>query len=281
MPVSSEYVRFGDQIGYFARPQHAATALPSVVLIHDLLGLDGYVESLAHRLAAAGYAVLAPDLFAVDGVRPPQFQRDRIDEAMGFLARQPPALAFDVTARDAALDGLPEAERSRIRETIGEVFSFAAPAKLGAFVPPLRTAVRYLVGKRDDTRGQRVACVGEGLSARLACEEPSLSAAVVLYGTTPAPEMVAQIRCPVLAIYGSEDVRVNEGIARFADGMRRVGTYFEWHTYEGARHGFFNDTKPTVYDVDASRHAFARILMFLAGNLADDRAGRRMSEASN
>jgi carboxymethylenebutenolidase len=263
MAVVGEWVRYADQLGYLALPENTAGPLPGVVLIHDLLGLDGHDEDVARRLAAAGYAVLVPDLFAVAGERPIPLSRARIVEAMRFMSGLPLALASDGAARDAALSRLPEADRRRIGATLQQVLAFASPSGLRSLLGPLRTAVRHLGHERHETRGQRIAGVGEGLSALLACHEPELSAAAVFYGMTPQPEELAAIRCPVIAFYGAKDARVNAGIPGFAEAMSRVGMPFEWHVYEGAGHGFFNDAAAAHYDVTASRDAFARLLMFL------------------
>jgi carboxymethylenebutenolidase len=266
MAVVDEWVRYESQLAYLALPQHAAAPLPGVVLIHDLMGLDEYVEDVARRIAAAGYAVLAPDLFAVDRARPPSLERERIVEAMRFLSRQP-AVVTDRAARASALAELPEPERTQVEETINGVFAFGAPPMLQSLLGPVRLAVRYLRHERRETRGQRVASVGEGLSALLACAEPELSGAIVFYGMTPPAESLRTIGCPVLAFYGAEDARVNAGIAAFDEGMKAAGMPFEWHVYERAGHGFFNDTKPAYYDVGASRDAFARLLLFLLTTL--------------
>ena len=132
---------------------------------------------------------------------------------------------------------------------------------------PLRRTVRYLRLERAETRGQKVAALGEGLSALLACEEPELAGAVVFYGATPAATKLAQIRCPVIAFYGGKDARINAGIPDLVEGMRLTDTRLEYHVYEGAGHGFFNDTKPAYYDLAASRDSFARLLMFLLETL--------------
>ncbi len=263
MAVVEEWVRYGDQLGYLALPRHAAVPLPGVVLIHDVLGLDEYAEDVARRIAAAGYGVLAPDLFAIAGTRPPALARERVVEALRFLGGLPAAVLTDGAARDAARSRLPEPEALRIDETIPAVLAFITPSGLRSLVGPLRTAVRYLRYERPETRGQKVASVGEGLSALLACHEPELSAAAVFYGLTPPAEALTAIRCPIIAFYGAQDERINEGIVGFADGMRAAGMPFEWHLYAGAGHGFFNDTEPTYFDVTASRDAFARLLMFL------------------
>jgi len=193
----------------------------------------------------------------------PALARERVVEALRFLGGLPAAVLTDGAAREAALSRLPEPEALRIGETIPAVLAFSTPAGLRSLVGPLRTAVRHLWYERPETRGQKVASVGEGLSALLACHEPEPSAAAVFYGMTPSAEELTAIRCPIIAFYGAQDERVNEGIVGFADGLRAADMPFEWHLYAGAGHGFFNDTQPAYYDVTASRDAFARLLMFL------------------
>jgi carboxymethylenebutenolidase len=138
---------------------------------------------------------------------------------------------------------------------------------LAGYIAPLREAVRYLRSERPETKDQPVACVGfcmgGGLSALLACEEPELSGAAVFYGTTPPPEKVALVNCPIYAFYGSADARVNAGIPAFEQGMKEVGKPFEYHLYDGAGHSFFNDTRGS-YNVNAARDSFARALSFFS-----------------
>ena len=113
-------------------------------------------------------------------------------------------------------------------------------------------------------------CMGGGLSALLACEEPEIDAAAVFYGSCPPDDKAAGIRCPVIGFYGSKDQRVNVGIPAFAAAMKQSGGSFESHIYEGANHAFFNDTGQ-VYDVNAARDAWARLMAFYAAHLAPGR----------
>lgn len=270
MAIRSEWVQYGDQIGYLAWPERAAAPLPAVVVIQEAWGVNDQIESVTRRIAAAGYVALAPDLYAVKGERPPALSRERIEKAMAFMQRLPPGTMMDPTVRDAELAKLPETDRRQISESFGQIFGSGAPDRLQRFVDPLRNAVRYLRSERPETRQQRVGCVGfcmgGGLSALLACEEPELSAAAVFYGSTPAAERIAKINCPVIAFYGEKDQRVNAGIPVFEEGMRRGGKSFEHHIYQEAAHAFFNDDRPS-YDVRASRDSFARLLAFFVKNL--------------
>ena len=269
MAIKDERIRYGDRRGYLARPEHAATALPGVVVIHDLLGLNDHFEDVTRRIAAAGYAALAPDLFAAGGERPSPLAQERIDEAMTFLGRLPSAVRSDPVAREAEIARLAEPEGFRIRETIGQLFAFAAPSRWEGPVGALRDAVRYLRWERPETLGQKVACMGEELSILLACAEPELSGAAVFYANAPSAAGLAEIRCPIIAFYGANDAHASAGIPGFADAMSKADRSFEYHVYEGAGRGFFCDTKPNYYDVRASRDAFARLLTFFLKTLTD------------
>jgi carboxymethylenebutenolidase len=268
MAIKGEWVHFGRQVGFLAFPERAARPLPGVIVIQEIGGVNDQIEDVTRRIAAAGYAALAPDLFTVDGERPEALSKERIDETFAFMVTMPPASRFDPAVREAAMAKLPEAARERINESFARIFSM--PAAQPTFVEPLRSAVRYLRSERPETKGRKVGCVGfcmgGGLSALLACEEPEISGAAVYYGNTPAAEKLAKIGCPVIAFYGGNDQRVNAGIPAFEEGMRKAGQGFEYHVYEGANHAFFNDDGP-AYEVNASRDAFARTLSFFAEHL--------------
>lgn len=273
MPIHGEWIRYGDQSGYFAFPEKAARPLPAVIVIQEIWGVNAQIMDVANRIAAAGYAALAPDLFAVDGKRPPALEPVRVDETIAFGAALPAEKRFDPAAREEALSKLDPEPRARISETFAAMWS--TPGRLPALVAPLRAAVAHLRHEREETRGQSLGCVGfcmgGGLSALLACEEPELDAAAIFYGSSPPSEKVASIACPVIGFYGSNDQRVNSGIPGFAQAMRDAGKSYEYHIYEGANHAFFNETG-AVYDVNASRDAWVRLLAFYSRHLAEGRS---------
>jgi carboxymethylenebutenolidase len=267
MSIQGEWIRYGEGSGYFAKPASITGGLPGVLVIQEVGGVNEHIEDVTRRIAAAGYAALAPDLFAIEGKRPAPVSRERITEAFGFAATLPPGTMFDPVTREAALARLAEPDRLRIMETFGQVFSFAQPGRAESLMGPLRGAFRHLRDERAETRGQKTACVGfcmgGGLSALLACEEPELSGAAVFYGMTPQAGKIAKIACPVIAFYGAKDQRVNAGIPGFVEAMHAGGKPFEHHVYDGAGHAFFNDDAPS-YDAKAARDSFARLLAFFS-----------------
>lgn len=266
MPLLTEWVRFENQVGYLARPDRANTPLPSLVVVQEVWGVDEHIQDVTRRLASAGYAALAPDLYAPGGQRPPALAAERIAEVQTFMASLAPAVRGDPAAREAAMLDLPEPARTRTRESHRAIYANLAPGRLDALLPGLHASITYLQETCAASRGQKVACVGfcmgGGLTALLACEEPRLAGAAIFYGSSPPADRVPAIACPLIGFYGSLDPRIGAGLPAFIAALDAAGKRFEPHVYQGAQHAFFNDTR-AAYDVRAARDAYARLLEFL------------------
>ena len=268
MPIRSEWVSYGEHSGYLAWPDRAVLPLPALLVIQEVWGVDAHIEDVANRLAAAGYAALVPDFYARHGERPAAWSRERVAEAQAFVNSRPSVNWTDPNVRQVEISKLPDTQRRRVDETMDALF---APLAAGAVqgeqqVKPALAATRFLHQACPMTLGQKVAsvgfCVGGALSALLACHDPQLAGAVIFYGSSPPAELAKRIRCPVRGFYGSLDQRISDGVAPFAETLKDAGTSFEYQVYQGAMHGFFNDTRP-AYDVRAARDSFARLLEFL------------------
>ncbi len=270
MSILTEHVRFEDHVGTLAWPERAQLPLPGVVVIPEVWGVDGHIEDVTRRIAAAGYAALAPDIYAPGGVRPEALSLARIAEMQGFMGSLPRNAWMDEQARGLALQAQGPEKAARIGETMGMLWG-GMGRRSAEFVETLRAGVRYLRTSAPQSQGQKVAsvgfCMGGALSALLACEEPAVSGAVVFYGSSPALELVPHVACPVLGLYAGLDERINGGVPAFAQAMKGAGKSFEFHTYEGASHGFFNDGRES-YHVRAARDAFVRTLDFFQRQLA-------------
>jgi carboxymethylenebutenolidase len=264
MPFKTDWIRFGDQkqhIGFLAWPDRATPSMPGVIVIQEAWGVDEHIEDVTLRFARAGYVALAPDLFSENGERPVPLSHPRTAAVKALMSTHPTAWS-DPTAREEALSKLPEPGRSEVRESFGAL-SGAVMSKFDVYVPQLVDAAAFLRDTHALTKGAKVGsvgfCLGGALSARLACADPKLSAAVIFYGMAPPADQIANIGCPVLGLYGGLDARVNGGIAEFSAAMQKHGKRFEHQVYEGAQHAFFNDTRPS-YNPAAARDAFARTL---------------------
>lgn len=105
--------------------------------------------------------------------------------------------------------------------------------------------------------------VANTLAARLGAD---LSAAVPFYGGQVSAEEAAKIKAPLLLHYASLDTRINAGWPAYEQALKAAGVSYTVHFYEGANHGFHNDTTPR-YDEAAAKLAWQRTLEFFERHL--------------
>lgn len=281
MATKGEWVRYGHEdakrVGWYVVQERAQTPLPAVLLIQEAWGVDAHIQDVARRFAEAGYAVLAPDLYALDGgERAPNVTHERVEELTTFVDTIPMGALFDPAARAAELEKVDDAAlRGRLGETAEAILGEGGLlGRRAEYVSHLGEAVTFLRDQHEPTKGRPVGavgyCMGGGLCGALAAHDARLSAAVVYYGMAPPPEAAAQIACPVLGLYAGGDARVNDTVEPFALAMKEAGKQFESHVYTTAKHAFHNDRRAT-YHVGAARDAFARTLGFFAHQLVTEK----------
>ncbi len=110
-------------------------------------------------------------------------------------------------------------------------------------------------------------CYGGGVCNAMAVRLPELAASAPFYGPVPATEDVAQIKAPLLLHYAGLDERINAGWPGYEEALKANGNEHTAHFYDGANHGFHNDTTPR-YDAGAAELAWSRTLEFFAEKLA-------------
>ncbi len=116
---------------------------------------------------------------------------------------------------------------------------------------------------RPDSTGRLGAvgfCFGGGVVNQLAVRMgPDLAAAVPFYGIQPTAEETAKIKAPLNAQYAGLDTRITKGWPDFDTELTAAHVTHEGHIYQGANHGFHNDTTPR-YDEAAAKQAWQRTL---------------------
>jgi carboxymethylenebutenolidase len=105
-------------------------------------------------------------------------------------------------------------------------------------------------------------CFGGAVANNLAVRLPDLAAAVPFYGRQPSAADAAKIRAPLLLHYASLDTRITEGWPAYEVALKANHVTYTAYIYEGANHGFHNDTTPR-YDEAAAKLAWQRTLDFL------------------
>ena len=103
-------------------------------------------------------------------------------------------------------------------------------------------------------------CMGGTFALRAACEMPELKAAAPFYGDIPPEEVLKKLQVPTLFIAGVRDAWINpQKVNGLKEVAKKYGLPLEAVSYD-ADHAFFNDTRPQVYDAEASKDAWRRVV---------------------
>ena len=129
-------------------------------------------------------------------------------------------------------------------------------------------AVEWLMPHPDSTGQVGIVgfCYGGGVANAAAVAYPELKAAVPFYGLQPAAADVPRIKASLLIHYGGLDTRVTAGWPDFEAALKAAGTDYQCFIYEGANHGFHNDSTPR-YDENAAELAWSRTIAHFTAKL--------------
>lgn len=213
---------------YLSRPKKGGAVPGAVLVIHEIFGLNDHIKSIADRISNEGYVALAPNLF----VRAPE---------------PPPKDTSDMTALRKAASSIPN-----------EVA-----------IKDMQAGLDYLKSL-DGVRHHYVSigfCMGGGFSYQIATHTKDLAGAVIFYGRTPL-DLVPQVSCPLLGSFGALDTGIKpDDVKAFQDALQKAGKTADIKVYEGAKHGFFNNTRPEAYNAEAAADAWQRTLKFFSEHL--------------
>jgi carboxymethylenebutenolidase len=133
-------------------------------------------------------------------------------------------------------------------------------------------AVKYLRARPDvDGKvGEVGFCWGGRVAQNLAVADPMLDAAVIFYGEPPDPSEAVKVRAPLLMNFADPklDVRNGKEVLVYEKALQKAGKRYELHFYEGAQHGFNNDTNAARYNEAAAQQAWDRTLDWFKKYLA-------------
>lgn len=197
---------------------------PGVVLIQEWWGLVPHIEDVANRLALEGFVVLAPDFYRGESTREP-------DEAMKLML------------------GL------RIRQAAEDIAG----------------AAEYLL-TRDDVDGEQISaigfCMGGGLALLAPTTYRAIDTTVAFYPAMPWPDFTpdwSAYRGKIALVHLAEhdDPGSHAATEAYAVEITRAGGEAIVEKYAGSQHAFFNDTRPEVYDANASTVAWDRSIALL------------------
>jgi carboxymethylenebutenolidase len=136
----------------------------------------------------------------------------------------------------------------------------------------LNGAIEYLSG-HEAVSAKKVGVVGFCMGGQLALYAATINqkvgAAVDYYGIHPhvKPDF-SKLSGPVLGFFGEKDKTTpKESVEGLAQQLKEAGKPYEFHTYPGTNHAFFNDTRPEVYDSVAAKETWDKMTVFFRKNL--------------
>lgn len=170
----------------------------------------------------------------------------------GYIAIAPDALT--------TLGGYPGDE-----DQARERFSTLDRAKVGEdFVAAANHALTIKGG--NGKLGATGFCFGGGMVNLVATRVPQLRAGVPFYGAGAPLEDVAKINAELLLHFGGNDARTNAGWPPYEEALEKAGKTYTAYIYDGAEHGFNNDTTPR-FNKQAADLAWARTLALFGRTL--------------
>jgi len=234
---------------YFTRPDGSGP-VPGVLLYSDALGLRPSLEQLADRVAAAGYAVLAPNVYYREspdpvGHLPRPVDLSRWSELAGLLGPLMQSMDNTAVLRDAeAYLGFLAASPD-----VAE-----GPAGVTGYCMGTRLALRAA-----EAFPERVAAVGAFHGGGLATDAPD------------SPHLgLGTVRAEVYLGHADHDPGMPpEQVARLDAALDEAGITHRTEVYPDAPHGYaMADT--TAFREDAAERHLAELVALLARTLARD-----------
>jgi carboxymethylenebutenolidase len=219
----------GGKRAFYAVPDGEGP-FPGVLVFQEAFGVNDYIQGEAKRLAAHGYAAVAPDLY--DGKT---VAYDDQDGAFGMLKGLTDAGMLDhMRAAMRFLDAQPEVRRER------------------------KGAVRFCMGGRlafliAVSEPDEIAAASSFYGGGIAAEQKRFF--------DPLLDRVPELRGALLLIYGADDESITpQEHARLAEALSTHKKRYCISVFPGAPHGFASQNRTAVYRPDAAEEAWAETL---------------------
>lgn len=209
--------------GYLAEPSQGSG--PSVLVLHAWWGLTSVFTQVCDRLAEAGFVALAPDLYHGKTTA-------SVDEA---------------EALGGALDQNEEQVRSDITGAMHFLRHYATTNQAKGH------------GKLGIVGFSMGGAYAFGTSVNLAEE---IAAVVTFYATYPGLAYSISKAAYLCHFAEHDPFEPAESVAQMKRALQAAGRPFNFYTYPGTKHWFFEDNRPE-YDPEAARLAWQRTIEFL------------------
>jgi carboxymethylenebutenolidase len=217
---------------FLAHPAGAAR-LPAIILMHERYGLVRHTMDQAIRCVRDGFAVLAPNFF----FKHPDQRKLNAGDARCDLT-DPESVAY-LKAAIATLKKYKVADPKRLA-VAGYCQTGRHPLVLAAEVPISAAVVWYGAASKREWEANEI--------------QPR-----------PLDAVIAAINCPVFGAFGEADHIISiADVLRFRNCLEAHRKSYDIHVYEGAPHGWLNDTMPGRYRKAEAQAGWTAQQRFLA-----------------
>jgi carboxymethylenebutenolidase len=236
--ADSKVVSKGFQVPiYEARPATAGK-YPVVLVIPEIFGMHEHIKDVTRRFAKEGFL----------------------------------SLTFEPYAREGGVLHLSNIES--VRKVVDPVPDEQVMADLDALV----AYAKQHPAARADRIGVTGFCRGGMYTLLFAAHSREIRAAVPWYGqlrpaktpgvrTVGPLDIAAKINCPVLGLYGGEDLGIPvSDVKEMENALKAAGKTAEFVIYPGAPHAFFADYRPS-YRAEAAKDAWGRCTAWFSKHL--------------
>ena len=224
----------GEMPAYRAMPDKGGP-FPTVLVAHEAWGVHEHVKDLCRRLAKAGYYAIASELYARQGNAGAAKDMDEIRKIMAAVPTEQVMSDLDATVAYAKASG--KADTAKLAIT-GFCWGGFAAWMYATHNSGLKAAVPWYGGDRAKSE---------------------------LIPKNPI-DVIAQLKCPVLAIYGGKDQSIpQETIDKRQEACKAAGKTCEVKVYAEAPHGFNADYRPS-YRADDAKDAWNQMLAWFKKN---------------
>jgi carboxymethylenebutenolidase len=226
----------GDAIeAYSARPLTPGP-VGGVVVIHHLPGYDRQTKEFARSLAVGGFNAVMPNLYSREAPGADPDDAVAAARSQGAIPIPDERVVAEVEGAVAYLKGLPNAN-----------------GKIG------------VIGHCSGGRQSFLAAVSLPLDAAVDCYGGSVDR---LPPGQPIVTRTPSLSCPLLGLFGKEDKFPSpEHVAELEQALREAGKTYEFHSYDGANHGFMQ-VDSARYHPQSAVDAWGKILDWFGRYLA-------------
>ena len=163
----------------------------------------------------------------------------------------------------------PDLFHGKVTDEPDEAGKLYMPLNIEQAEKDLRGAVTYLKELTGGPVGTVGFCMGGALSLFAACQaDGDVAACVDFYGGHEAVTYDwDNLTAPVLGIFAEDDDFVNPNVPGYEAALKERGKQYEFITYPGTVHAFFNDESPDTYNAEAAADSWQKTLAFFRGHL--------------